>query len=125
MPPIDKTNPDPLKKMRQKQAAEAKLLAAQNRQREGIRKEQANMRAAKAAENMPTHNALKTKPTLANTTTKDKLPDPSQTPAVDPEILPEAEQTTNKVTTPEGDVAEVSLDYTLTDEGEGDNIPPH
>ena len=29
---------------------------------------------------------------------------------------------TDKVATPEGDVAEVSLDYTLTDEGEGDNI---
>jgi len=32
------------------------------------------------------------------------------------------EQTPDKVTTPEGDVAEVSLDYTLSEEGEGDNI---
>jgi hypothetical protein len=39
----------------------------------------------------------------------------------DPEILPDSE-TPNKVTTPKGDVAEVSLDYTLTEEGEGDNI---
>jgi len=29
---------------------------------------------------------------------------------------------TNKVTTPEGDVADVSLNYTLSKEGEGDNI---
>ena len=39
----------------------------------------------------------------------------------DPEILLDSE-TPYKVTTPEGDVAEVSLDYTLTEEGEGDNI---
>ena len=35
--------------MRQKQAAEAKLLAAQNRQSEGLRKEQEKIRAAEAA----------------------------------------------------------------------------
>ena len=39
----------------------------------------------------------------------------------DPEILPDSE-TPDKVTTPEGDISEVSLDYTLTEEGEGDNI---
>jgi hypothetical protein len=36
--------------MRQKQAADAKLLATHNRQREGIRKEQENTREAEAAE---------------------------------------------------------------------------
>jgi hypothetical protein len=40
----------------------------------------------------------------------------------DPEILPNAGDTTNKVKTPEGDIAKVSLDYTLSEEGEGDNI---
>ena len=51
MPPMTRTTPDPLKHIRQKQAAEAKLLAAHNRQREGLRKEQENIRAAEAAEN--------------------------------------------------------------------------
>ena len=37
------------------------------------------------------------------------------------ELLDEVD-TTDKVNTPEGDVAEVSLDFTLSEEGEGDNI---
>jgi hypothetical protein len=49
------------------------------------------------------------------------LPDPTQIPETDPKILPDS-VTTHKVTTPEGDVAEASLDYTLSEEGEGDNI---
>jgi hypothetical protein len=49
------------------------------------------------------------------------LPDPRQTKETDLEIIPKDGQTTEKVITPEGDVAEVSLDYTLS-EGEGDNI---
>jgi hypothetical protein len=40
----------------------------------------------------------------------------------DPEILPFAGDTTDKVNTPEGDIAEISLDHTLSEEGEGDNI---
>ena len=100
-------------------------MATQNREREGIRKEQEKIRVAKAAEKQANAKRLKYPTLQANTTTMDKLPDPSQIPAVDPKILPKAEQTIDKVTTPEGDVAEVSLDYTLTDEGEGDNIPPH
>jgi hypothetical protein len=60
-------------------------------------------------------------PPPENTATKDKLPDPSQIPVVEQDILLETE-TPNKVTTTGGDVAEVSLDYTLTEEGEGDNI---
>jgi len=95
MPPMERQLPDPLKQMRQKQAAVAKLLAAKNRQREGIRKEQDKIRAAEEAEKQTNAERLK-KPLLpANTTTKDTLPDPSQTPEVDPEILPEAEQITN------------------------------
>ena len=38
------------------------------------------------------------------------------TPTEDPEILP------NKETTPEGDTTELSQDFTLSEEGEGDNI---
>ena len=64
---------------------------------------------------------MQTKPPPENTATKDKLPDPSQIPVKDLEILPDSE-TLDKVTTLEGDIAEVSLDYTLTEEGEGDNI---
>ena len=45
-----RTSLDPLKQMRQKQAAEAKLLATQNRQREEIRKDQEKIRAEEVAE---------------------------------------------------------------------------
>ena len=55
-------------------------------------------------------------------TSKGTLPDPNQTKEVDPEILPEARGTTEKVTTPERDVAKIPLDYTLAGEGEGVNI---
>ena len=64
---------------------------------------------------------LENKKTPENTTTKDILSDPTQIPVTDPEILPDS-VTTDKVTTPEGDVTEASLDYTLSEEGEGDNI---
>jgi hypothetical protein len=47
---MDKTTLDSLKQVRQKQAAEAKLLATQNKQREGIRKEQEQIRATEASE---------------------------------------------------------------------------
>ena len=40
----------------------------------------------------------------------------------DPEVLRDATDTENKVNTPEGDVAEVYLDFTPTDEEDGDNI---
>ena len=123
MPPMTRGTPDPLKQMRQQQAAEAKLLAAQNRQREGIRKEQEKIRAAEAAEKKANQDRLANKKTPENTTSKDKLPDPAQIPDKDPEILPDTAET-EKVTTPEGDVAEISMDYTLSEEGEGegDNI---
>ena len=39
MPPLERQLLDPLKQMRQKPAADAKLLVTHNRQREGIRKE--------------------------------------------------------------------------------------
>jgi hypothetical protein len=40
----------------------------------------------------------------------------------DPEILPDAGDTTDKVNIREGDIAEISLDQTLSEEGEGENI---
>ncbi len=95
-------------------------MAAQNRQRAWIRREQEKIRAAEAAEKQSNAERLKNPTPLETKTTKDGLPDLSQTP-IDPEILPEAE-TPAKVTTPEGEVAEVSLDYTMPEEGEGDNI---
>ena len=40
----------------------------------------------------------------------------------DLEVLPNACEIPNNVQTPEGDAANTSLDYTLSEEGEGDNI---
>ncbi len=40
----------------------------------------------------------------------------------DPEVLPDAADTKDKVNTQEGDVTKVSTDYTLLEEEEGDNI---
>jgi len=107
--------------MRQKQAAKAKLVATHVKQREVIRKEQEKLRAAKAAEKQANANRLKTPPP-GSTTSKDTLPVPSETTEADPEILPNAGNTTNKVNTPKGGVVEVSRGYTLSEEGEGDNI---
>jgi len=45
---MERQLPDPLKQMKQKQAADAKSLAAQTRQWKGIRKEQEKIRIAKA-----------------------------------------------------------------------------
>jgi len=150
---MDRQTPDPLKLMRQKQAAEAKRLAAEQRQRSGKLKEQANIREKEAAKKAANAERLKTPPSLdpsgETTNTMDKLPDnpsgaaqnteeeqldpltglpatqvsedtgpPSATGTIneDPKILPD------QVTTPEGDVTELSHYFTLTDEGEGDNI---
>ena len=41
---------------------------------------------------------------------------------MDPEILPEAWATTTRANTPKRDVAKASLDFTLSEEGEGDII---
>ena len=49
--------------------------------------------------------------------TNDTAPQgPTGTHTEDPEILP------NKVTTQEGDVTKLSQDFTLSEEGEGDNL---
>jgi len=118
---MERQLPDPLKQMRQKHAADAKLLATHSRHRERIRKEQDKIRAVEAAEKQANEDRLKA-PTPADVTRKDTLPKPSQNKETDPEILPEEGQTTEKVNTSERNVAEISLDYTLSEEGEGDNI---
>jgi hypothetical protein len=130
--------PYPIKQMRQKQAAEAKLLTAQQRQRSGVLKEQAKLREAEAAEKAANKERLKTPPTtdpngdadnnqehmpnpitglLDSQETGDTAPKgPTRTQTADSEILLE------KVNTPEGDASEISQDFTLSVEGEGDNI---
>jgi hypothetical protein len=40
----------------------------------------------------------------------------------DPKILPEASETPDKVNTPKEENAEISHDFTLSEEGDGDNI---
>jgi len=143
--------------MRQKQAADAKQLAAENGQRAGVRKEQEKIRAAEAAEKQANADRLKT-PILPQGTTGTGpllvplppaplnpkiLPEAGETTTAtnttsykvahaaiiaeqernqDPKVLPEAEDTENKVNTLEGDTTEGSIDLTLTEEGEGNNI---
>ena len=53
---------------------------------------------------------------------KKTLNNSAQPPLADPEILPEITQTKDNADTPEGKATDISLDYTLTEEGKGDNI---
>ncbi len=53
---------------------------------------------------------------------KEALNNSAQPPLADPEILPETTKTEDNAYTPEEKVAEISLDYILTEEGKGDNI---
>ena len=82
--------PDPFKKLRFKQATDAKELAAKNKQRAGILKEQEKIRAAEATEKKANEDRLKTPPPPRDTTSTRPLPDPLQTATQDPEIIPEA-----------------------------------
>jgi hypothetical protein len=70
--------------MRQKQAAEAKLMAAQNRQREGLRKEQEKLRAAEAAEKKANEERLANQPPPREHINKEQTtrpePDPGERP---------------------------------------------
>jgi hypothetical protein len=90
---MERNLPDPLKQMRQKQAAYAKLLATQTRKRERMSKEQDNIRAVEVAEKQASKERLKAPPPLEDTTSKVTPPDPSQTKETNPEILLEAGQT--------------------------------
>ena len=142
---MDRHVPSPLKQLRQQQAAEAKLLAFQTGQRAGVLREQEKIREADAAEKTANAERLKTplpavpngraenswehKPNLATwqppaaQETRDTAPkDPTGTSLENPEILPESGKTTDKVNTLKRDVAEISQDYTLSEEGEGDTI---
>ena len=60
MPPMDRQIPDPLKLMRQKQAAEAKRLAAEQKHRSGLLKEQAKIRETEMAKKAANAERLKT-----------------------------------------------------------------
>ena len=135
---MERKIPDPIKQMRQKQADEAKLLAAQERQRSGVLKEQAEIREEEAAEKAANAERLKTPstkdPSGDVTNNQEQQPNPltgipasqemgdtapqgpTGTQTEDLEILLE------KVNTPKGEVTELSQDYTLSEEGEGNNI---
>ena len=69
-----------------------------------------------------TPNSTTRHPTSAQDTGDTAAKDPTGTPPEDPEILQEAGETTEKSNAPEGDAEEISQDYTLSEEGEGDNI---
>jgi hypothetical protein len=73
--------PDPLKQLRQKQAAEGKLLAAQQRQGSGALKEQAKIREAKATKKATNVERLKTPPIVVPssnaTNNQEQLPNPA------------------------------------------------
>ena len=59
----------------------------------------------------------------ASQETEDTAPKgPTRTLPEDPEILLEAGEIPDKVNTPEGEAVEFSQDYTLSEDGEGDNI---
>jgi len=118
MLPMERHVPEPLKQLRQKQAAEAKLLAAQHRQRSGVLKDHAKIREAQATEKAPNVERLKTPPSADpngnaasnqeqmpnQATTSTRLPDSQETGDTapkghtrtlteDPKILPEASGT--------------------------------
>ena len=57
---------------------------------EGIHKEQEKTRAGEAAEKQANADRLEPPPPLKDPTSKGKLPDSTQLPETDPEILPEA-----------------------------------
>ncbi len=73
---------DPLKQLRKKHAAEAKLLAAHQRMRNGVLKEHAKIREAEAAEKTRTRSASKPlqvrSPSAMLPTIKNNCPTPPQ-----------------------------------------------
>ena len=74
MPPIERQLPDPFKQMKQKQTVNAQLLAAQNIQKEGLRKEQDGIRADEAEEKQTNANRLKPPPPLNGHKCKKQAP---------------------------------------------------
>ena len=88
--------------MRKKLAVDAKLLATQTRQRDGVLKEQEKIRATEAAKKQVNAVRLKPPPPSVDTSAKGTLPDPNYTKKVDPEILLEAGEPTKKRNHPRG-----------------------
>jgi hypothetical protein len=121
MLPMDRHTPYPLKQFREKQETKAKALAAQNKQKACAMKEKEKQRATKATETQANADH-KTSIVPMEYPNKEALNNSAQQPLADPEILPDITQTEDNVDTPVGNVADISLDYTLTDEGKGDNI---
>ncbi len=84
MRPMSRHVPDPLKQLRQKQAAEAKLPAAQERQRSGQLREQEKIREAEAAKKAANAERLKTPlladPNVSAPNNQEQLPDPTTGP---------------------------------------------
>jgi hypothetical protein len=79
----------------------------------------------------PSRNAANNKEQLPNPSTEppatqetgDTTPKgPTKTPNEDPKILLDATKTPDNIQTPEEEATNVSYDYTLSEEGEGDNI---
>ena len=91
--------------MRQKQAANAKLLEAPNRQRAGALKEHEKIRDAEAADKQANADRLKIPIPPQGTTCKGLLPDPPQTPTLNPEIFPKAGDTTAETNNPAKNIA--------------------
>ncbi len=100
MSPLERQLPYPLKQARQKQAADSNPLVAHTSQRAGVLKEQAKIRAVEEARKQANAERLKTSPPSVDTAGSRAQPDPNQTLAVDPEILPETGETTEKLRTP-------------------------
>ena len=81
---MERQVPDPLKQLRQKQAAVAKLLAAQQRHRSGELKEQAKIKEAKATKKATNAERLKTPPAVnpigIASNNQEHLPNPATEP---------------------------------------------
>ena len=119
-------------------------MAAQQRQRSGQLKEQAKIREAKATKKAANAERFKTPlsadPGGSDTNNQEKLPNPVVEPPAtherwdttpkgpigtlleDPKVLPNASEIPDNVQTHEGDATNISMDFTISEEGEGDNI---
>ncbi len=118
-------------------------MVAQERQRAVSLKEHAKIREAEAAKKATNTQRLKIPPSVVPKGNADNSQKKTHNPAIgqsttaqstgditpkdltgilpeDLEILPEAWDIKDKSNTPEGDVTEISQDYTLSEEGEGD-----
>ena len=87
------------------QGLTAKQLAAKNRQRAGVHKEQAKIRAAEVAEKA-NEDRLQSPILPKDTEDTRPLPDPLRTVSQDPEIHPKAGDKTTKTVPTDGEAAQ-------------------